>query len=371
MSSQYERAAAMTGTLVILIALTACGRPAATYSGTLQAESANVGSTVGGRVVAVPATDGQRVRRGQVIVRFDSKDQQAALAQAQGNFAQAQAALADLLAGARSQDIAKANAQAAQAQAAYEQAQLTAPHQITEAAANLKQAQAAAAQTQHDANRATQLYRGGAISAQAYDASVSANRQAQARLASAQAQYSAAQGGTVPQSVAAARQAYEAAAASASLVAAGARPDQIQQARDAVKTAQAGVAAARARMLEMTVVAPADGVINGLNLRAGDLVPAGASVASVDELIDPFVRIYVPQSLLGTIKVGQHVSVRSDAMPGHRFDGQVESIDSTAQFTPRDVQTAQDRANLVFGVKVRVHDPDHALRGGTTAEVSL
>jgi hypothetical protein len=65
------------------------------------------------------------------------------------------------------------------------------------------------------------------------------------------------------------------------------------------------------------------------------------------------------------------VTVRSDAFPKQTFTGRVEAIDSSAQFTPRDVQTAEDRANLVFGVKVRVHDPDHVLRGGTTAAVAL
>ncbi len=371
MSARRSTAARTIIAAIACAAIAACGRGAATYSGTLQAESANVGSTVGGRVTAVLASDGQTVRKGQTIVRFDPKDQRAALAQAQGQLAQAQAALNDLLAGPRQQDIEKADAQAAQAQAAYEQAYITAPHQITESAANANQARAAALQARRDANRARQLYSGGAISAQAYDAAASADRQAHARLVSAQAQLAAAQTGSVPQSVVAARQAYQAAAANAALVAAGARPDQIQQARDAVASAQAGVAAAKARLAEMAVVAPADGIVNSLDLRAGDLVPPGASVASVDEFIDPFVRIYVPQSLLGASNIGQHVTVRSDALPTRPFDGHIESIDSQAQFTPRDVQTAEDRANLVFGVKVRVHDPDRVLRGGTTVSVSL
>jgi HlyD family secretion protein len=357
--------------LALAVAVTACARPAATYSGTLQAESADVGSTVGGRVVAVPMADGQTVRKGDVILRFDPKDQRAALAQAQGTLAQARATLADLLAGPRPQDIEKANAQAAQAQAAYQQALLTAPHQITEAAANLKQAQAAAVQAARDANRARTLFQGGAISAQALDAALSTTRQAQARAVAAQAQFEAARTGSVPQGVDAALQTYQAAAANAALIAAGTRPDQIQAARDAVKSAQGLVGAANARLAEMTVMAPAAGIINNLDLRPGDLVPAGASVASVDEFVDPFVRIYVSQSMLGQVKVGQHVAVRSDALPTRSFDGHVEQIDSSAQFTPRDVQTAEDRADLVFGVKVRVSDPDRVLRGGTTASVSL
>jgi membrane fusion protein YbhG len=353
------------------LALGACSRGGTTYSGTLQAEAPNIGSTVGGRVVALHAITGQHVTRGQIIVELDPKDQRAALAQAQGQLAQAQSTLADLLAGPRPQDIAKADAQAAQALHQYQQAALTGPHQITEAAANLNQAQAAAVQAKHDADRSRELFNGGAISAQAMDAADSANRQAQARVTAARAQYVAAQSGSVPQSVDAARQAYEAAAANAALVAAGTRPDQIAQAQAAVETALAGVQAAKARLVEMTVRAPAEGIVNGLSLRVGDLVPAGAAVATIDEFKDPYVYIYVPQSKLGQVQIGQSVAVRSDAFPGRTFEAHVEAVDQTAQFTPRDVQTAEDRANLVFGVKVRVHDPNHELRGGTTAEVGL
>src|SRR5215470_9350169 len=106
----------------ILIAAAGCGKSATSYSGTMQAEAPNIGSTVGGRVIAVLATTGQHVTKGQIIVQFDPKDQRAALAQAQGQMAQAEATLADLEAGPRPQDIAKANAQAEQAKHAYDQA---------------------------------------------------------------------------------------------------------------------------------------------------------------------------------------------------------------------------------------------------------
>jgi len=353
------------------LALGACSHGATTYSGTLQAEAPNIGSTVGGRVIAVLATTGQHVTQGQIIVELDPKDQRAALAQTQGELAQAASTLADLQAGPRPQDIAKADAQAGQAQSQYVQAQITAPHLITEAQAAVHQAAAAASVAAANEKRAHDLYAKGYTSAQSVDDAVSTNRQAQAQLRSAQAQLAAAQSGSVPQGVAAARQNYESALANAQLVAAGTRPDQIAQAQAAVETARAGVQAAKARLVEMTVRAPAEGIVNGLSLRVGDLVPAGAAVATIDEFKDPYVYIYVPQSKLGQVQVGQNVSVRSDAFPGRMFEGRVEAIDQTAQFTPRDVQTAEDRANLVFGVKVRVHDPDRGLRGGTTAEVSL
>jgi HlyD family secretion protein len=83
------------------------------------------------------------------------------------------------------------------------------------------------------------------------------------------------------------------------------------------------------------------------------------------------VRIYVTQSDMQLVKVGATVRVRSDALSGREFDGRIETIDARAQFTPRDVQTAADRADLAFGVKVRIADRDRALRAGTTVDVAL
>ncbi|TAM90318.1 HlyD family efflux transporter periplasmic adaptor subunit, partial [bacterium] len=145
--------------------------------------------------------------------------------------------------------------------------------------------------------------------------------------------------------------------------------EEIAQARAAVASAQGEVAAARKRLAETVVRAPADGVISALDLHVGDLVTAGMGVATIDEPGDPFVRIYVPQRALGTLKVGRRLDVRAEGLGGRVFEGVVEQIDQQAQFTPQNVQTSEDRANLTFGVKVRVHDPEHVLRGGTTAEV--
>ncbi|HXM18519.1 MAG TPA: HlyD family efflux transporter periplasmic adaptor subunit [Candidatus Tumulicola sp.] len=357
--------------LVLAVLIAGCSANAkGTYSGTLQAESAQVGSTVGGRITAVLVNDGQRVKAGQVLVRFDDKDQQAALASALGQLAQANATLADLQAGPRPQDVDKAAAQAAQAQAAYEKARSTAPDTLAVARQAVHEAQAATALAKSDFDRAQQLYNNGAIPAQSLDEARAAYRQAQARFRSAQAQLSAAQSGAASTDVEAARQQYEAAAANLALVQAGTRPGQVAQAQAAVSTAQAQVSAARARLAEMVVRSPADGIVSGMDLRPGDLVQPGASVTSIDEQRDPYVRIFVAQPDLGRFAVGQSVRVKSDAFKDRTFTGSVEFIDQSAQFTPRDVQTAQDRANLVFGVKVRVHDPDRVLRGGTTVEIS-
>lgn len=353
------------------------------YGGTLQAVSATVGSTVGGRVAAVPVADGDRVRAGAVIVRFDDVAQRAETLTAQGKLAQARAALSELLHGSRQSDIEQAVALAAQAQATYVKTQRSGAHAIEadeqrvhEAQADVSGARSLYEQRRSDDARQRTLYAHGAISAQARDASAAALASSGAALAAAQARFAASRVAldddrtvNVPRGTAAAFESYRAAQAQLRTLQEGARPEEIAQARAAVTSAQGEVAAARKHLAETVVRAPADGVISALDLHVGDLVTAGMGVATIDEPGDPFVRIYVPQRALGTLEVGRHLDVRAEGLGGRVFEGVVEQIDQQAQFTPQNVQTAEDRANLTFGVKVRVHDPGHVLRGGTTAEV--
>jgi HlyD family secretion protein len=374
------------GLLIVLALLcVSCGGPKYAYSGTLQPESAQVGSTIGGRVVAVNVTDGERVKRDQIIIALDGSDQRAQLAAAVSQEAQAAAALADLEAGARPEELTRAFAAEAQAESLYDKA-LTARPQLLrvaregvhQAQATLAQAQATFTQATTSYSRAQRLYSEGAISAQARDDARAAYASAQAgvaaghaRLGSAQAQLNETQGATLPSETTVAQRAYESAVANRRLVQAGTRPQQITQARAALDAAKANVAAAESRLREMTVRAPADGIIDSLDLHPGDLVGPRVQVAAVREFHDPYVRIYIAQRDLGRAKVGDQVHVRSDALPGAVFDGTIEQIDQDAQFTPRDVQTAEDRANLSYGAKVRVHDPDGKLHGGTTVEIAL
>lgn len=374
-------------TFILGFSLAACaaGDNHFAYSGTLQADSAAVGSMAGGRIVAVTAHDGQPVTRGQTIVRFDDRQQRAALDGAIAQEAQARAALRDLAAGPRQADIDKAAAAAAQAEALYRRAALLEPQQVAAAQQAVREAQgdgraahAKAATATLDLARAQHLFSEGAISAQALDAAREAQQSASgaataadARLQAAQAQLASVHSGSTTQDVGAAAKAAAAAEANATLVRQGARPDQVAEARAAMDEAGANVAAARARFDETLVAAPADGIVDGLDLHAGDLVPAGVAVATVDEFGDPWVRIYVAQADIGRVKIGASVDARSDAFGSRPFSGSIEAIDSAAQFTPRNVQTASDRADLVFGVKVRLHDPDRLLRAGTTVEIAL
>jgi HlyD family secretion protein len=155
------------------------------------------------------------------------------------------------------------------------------------------------------------------------------------------------------------------------LLAAGSRPDALRQAAASLSAARSNVASAQARLNDTIVRAPADGMVSAFDLHVGDLIPAGAVVATIDEDGEPYVRIFVPQSALNHITIGARAIVHLDSQPGISLSGVVEAIDEQAQFTPQNVQTVEDRAALSFGVKVRIHDRDQHVHGGTTATVTL
>jgi HlyD family secretion protein len=136
-----------------------------------------------------------------------------------------------------------------------------------------------------------------------------------------------------------------------------------------IAQARAQLADIDAQLAEMQVVAPADSVLEVLSVKAGDVLPANREAATLLLTGHVWVRVYVPESWLGLIKLGEHVRVRVDSFPGKDFDGVVEQINRQAEFTPRNVQTVADRIKQVFGVKIRLPPDDDRLRAGMAADV--
>jgi RND family efflux transporter MFP subunit len=138
-----------------------------------------------------------------------------------------------------------------------------------------------------------------------------------------------------------------------------------------VAQARAQLADIDAQLKEMQVVAPADSVLEVLSVKPGDILvpPFNQDVATLLLTGHLWVRVYVPESWLGLIKLGEHVRVRVDSFPHTDFDGVVEQINRQAEFTPRNVQTVADRIKQVFGVKVRLPSDDDRLRAGMAADV--
>jgi HlyD family secretion protein len=138
-----------------------------------------------------------------------------------------------------------------------------------------------------------------------------------------------------------------------------------------VAQARAQLADIEAQLAEMQVVAPAECVLETLSVKVGDILvpPFSQEVATLLLTGHIWARVYVPESWLGLIQLGEHVRVRVDSFPGKDFDGVVEQINRQAEFTPRNVQTVADRIKQVFGVKIRLPSDDNRLRAGMAADV--
>ncbi|MBA2744269.1 MAG: HlyD family efflux transporter periplasmic adaptor subunit, partial [Chthoniobacterales bacterium] len=160
-------------------------------------------------------------------------------------------------------------------------------------------------------------------------------------------------------------------------------PSEAERAQSAANTQEKTFAAAKGRVAqtraqfdeveaqlrEMQVVAPADSVLEILSVKVGDVLPANREVATLLLPQHLWVRVYVPEPWLGLIKLHEEVRVHVDSFTDDEFSGTVEQINRQAEFTPRNVQTVEDRIRQVFGVKIRLENRDDKLRAGMSADV--
>jgi HlyD family secretion protein len=342
------------------------------YSGTVETREIQVGSKVGGRVIEVAVEEGQTVKAGASLVRFEVDELKSQRVQAQAEVMQAQADLSRLEHGYRPEEIAQAEATAREQRAMYDAAK-SGPRvqELQQAQADYDAAVADAANAEATYKRMQMLIRGETISKQQYDDAL-AKRDAMAQKAeSARQHLKMLQEGTRKEDLQAAEQRYVQAQAAADMTRRGYRKEDIAGARGRLAQAEARVKELDARLREAELDAPADGVIETVSVRAGDLVPAGRIVLTMLEPSQLWVRIYIPETELGRVKVGQAATVEVDSFRGRQFAGHVGQIGSQAEFLPRNVQTRDDRQHQVFGAKVYVDNPDGVLKSGMSATVRL
>ena len=145
----------------------------------------------------------------------------------------------------------------------------------------------------------------------------------------------------------------------------------VESAQMRVAQAKANLAQIESQLNEMQVVAPGDTILEILSVKVGDVLPPNREVAT---LIVPnylWVRVYVPQPWLGFIKIGDEVRARVDSYRNEEFRGTIEQINRQAEFTPRNVQTVEDRVRQVFGVKVRLENREDKLRAGMSVDITF
>jgi HlyD family secretion protein len=150
----------------------------------------------------------------------------------------------------------------------------------------------------------------------------------------------------------------------------GNRPEDIASARAAVLEQEGQLDYLRRQREELAVRAPADGVIQTIDLRPGDLVAANQGIVTILEPSEIWVRVYVPEPQLGLVRLNERVPVSVDTFPGRAFPGKVVEIRQQSEYTPRNVQTLEQRGDQVFGVKVAI-DPAPELKPGMAATVRI
>jgi len=353
--------------LLILIAVAAAAAysmrwfhrdSALTGSGTVEARNIRVGSKVGGRIDKILVREGDSVEAGQVLITFDDKELAASLASSRANAVKAER-------GFRPEEIAEARASAAQAKAEYEQRKNGyRKEDIAAAQADLDRATADEVRARLDFERYDSLAKKDLVSKQQRDTAEAAWKMALALKENTQHKLDELQRGYRPEEIAAAEARYHQTQATLEKFEHGSRPEDIAAAR-------AALAYDEARFREREVLAPSAATVEVLDIRPGDLIAPNTPIATLLERDQIYVRIYIPETEIGRVKVGQKAEIRVDSFPNQWFPGAVEQINQQAEFLPRNVQTREERVHQVFGVKVRIDDTSHRVLAGMAADVKL
>jgi multidrug resistance efflux pump len=274
--------------------------------------------------------------------------------------------------GNRPEEIAQAEAAARAQRDALEAAQNGPRKQeIEQAQADFAAAQADSANAESFYKRMEKLVATDTISRQQFDDARDKRDAAAQRAESARQHLALLQAGTRPEDLRADEAHFHQAEAAAELSRKGFRKEDIDAARGRFVQAQGHVAELDARLKEAGLAAPADAVVEVVSVRPGDLVAANRIVVTMLESSQLWIKVYLPETDMSRVHLGQAATVQVDAYPGRGFDGHIGKIASEAEFLPRNVQTRSDREHEVFGAKVYVDNPQGTLKSGMSATVRL
>jgi HlyD family secretion protein len=290
-------------------------------SGTVEATEADLGFQVPGRIERITAREGDRTAQGDELAWLDRSELSARRRAAQAQAEAARAMLAELERGFRDEEIAQGRAR-------------------------LRAAEQRVSDTRRDLQRARRLFEGGAVSQQRLDNAETAYELAVAENDSAEE--------------------------ALRILETGPRQERIAAQRAAVAQADAAVAQIDAALDYAVIRAPFAGFVAVRHREPGETVGAGAPVLTLRNPDDRWVRIYVRADRVGRLVIGRAAEITGDAYPDRSYAGEVVFIADEAEFTPRNVQTTEERVKLVYRVKVQITgDPAHDLKPGLAADVRL
>ncbi len=338
-------------------------------SGFLEADEIRVGSRIGGRVAEVHVEEGHQVGAGDLLLRLEPFDLLERKAEAEAQLARSQAEFERLEAGFREEEQAEAEARVAQAEATLNKlVNGPRPEEIRVAERNLEEAEARMELARLELERVESLQAKGAATPEQFDLATSQLKTARATAGARQEQLNLLRKGTREEEIDEGRARVAEARAVSQLRQKGFRTEDIAKARAARDAAQATLQAINEQIEELTVRAPQAAVVDAVNLEPGDLIQSNAPALALVLTDQLWVRAYVPEDSLN-ITVGQKVWVSVDSFPGERFAAHVSFISRQAEFTPRDVQTPEERSKQVFRIKAVLDEGLDRLRPGMAADV--
>jgi HlyD family secretion protein len=393
-------------------------------SGTIQAKEIAVASRIGGKIAKLFVQEGQVVRKGQALVEFEEPELDARRKELR---AAVDHAAADLLAlkngprkseieraeaaagqafenwqmlqrGYRAEEVDRARAQAREAQKNLDLLQKGYRREEVEAAKNsMEQSEVELEWAHRDYLRMKALTEQGAVSSrdsdqlatkekaakEAYEmareqySKMSAGPRAEEihaareRLNAARSQQGLMERGPRKEEIAGAKQQYLQAKATLDLLKQGTRFEDVKRGEARLHQAEANLAAVDAQLVDRMVYSPADAEVSVMDLHEGEIIPANRTIATLTRLDMVWTRVYIPERELARVRVGQAVKVKVDAYPQKMFAGKIVQIPGVAEFTPRNVQTPEERSAQVFGLKVNIENDGRMLRGGMNADVIL
>ncbi len=340
-------------------------------SGFIEADEIRVGSRIGGRVQVVHVEEGERVTAGQLLIELEPYDLLEREKEAVNNLAALDAAYRKLKDGLRPEEVAQAKARYEQAQAQLDALQNGPRRQEIEAArGRLEAAAAEAALAKSEFERAQTAFDRGAITRADLDTLSQKMTSAEGMHQVRQEELALLEAGNREENIREAEARVDEAEQAWQLAQSGYRQEDVEQARAARDAAEAKLEVIREQKKELSIKSPVNGVIEAMDLLAGDLVPAGAPVLSIMDDSRLWVRAYIPENRVG-LTVGQKLEVSVDSMGDERMLGEISFISRQAEFTPSNAQTPEERSKQVFRVKVTLEGDLKKLRPGMTADVWL
>ena len=328
--------------VLVLITLSVLGyrnylnRPAGviTYSGTIEGTELPVQPELGGRIVDLPVREGQIIKAGDIVAKLEDSQAKISLASAKSQQTQAQAKLNDLLGGARVEEIRRLE------------------YVVTQTKTNLAALEPNIKFEEEDLATNRKLYEGGAVSKQVVDAQ-------QNKIATLKAQYQGVQASV------------DVAQASVDQAQAGNTQPAIQAQKAAVDITAHAVKAAELNLSKLIIKSPSSGQVLYKHVELGQVVNPGTTLVTLLNPNNLWIKVFIPETKLNLVKVGGVVSIAVDSYPDKTFKGQIQYISNQAEFTPKNVQTKEERTTTVYAVKISITEGKDQLKAGMPADVTL